>query len=601
MATVRLLAMVGVLAMLSGAAHGQAPFSSGGFEPPTPDSPYHHVWVTLTKDLLAPGEVSAMEVDGRRVDGKFCSYVRFFTAEGNGAKVEIIKGRVDGAKDLKVSAPCLWTNGSRHTVRLTLKLDAGGEKVFAQELSAGDKGGYWDAAWPYSASLVLQETAGIARKGEPVHVSLGFFADDIKNATEEIRVLSYEPSAPGADAKGYVLAPSQIISSQEWRDEKILSTEERDAETKELVHRYDATTSVELVFLADVPALGQKVYQVLYGNPEAKAIPFDSDLKVEPGKDLAATVSNKQYRFDLSANSGAVETITVLGDGEPVLLEHKLETNGAVHWNPDCYTPPIPWVHVSDWENPEYEKITGPLMHRTRCYAMLPFMDSAAANVSYSFYAGQPYVLMSSLMEIKKDIFVQALRNSEIVFNHAVLDEFVWLDPLGKVQTFPIDGSREHPIHALEIPADTPWMAFFSRKHKVGFASITLSYENTNLYGNLPSEAQPYIYVQNGPWIYWSRPIVYPFGGQNITRLMPVRKGSLYLEENAWMPFRLKDGDNPFQDVQDLAKRLKNPLRVREWMDMDARTPDKWVMPILTMPFDEGVAGAVSAHKAKEE
>jgi len=293
--------------------------------------------------------------------------------------------------------------------------------------------------------------------------------------------------------------------------------------------------------------------------------------------------------------------VTVLGAGDPVLLEHKLETNGAVHWNPGCYAPPTPWVHASDWEKPEFEQITGPLMHRTRRYAPLPHMDSVTANVAYTFYAGQPYVLMSSLMEVKEEIFVKALRNSELVFNHAVLDEFVWLDPLGTVQSLRIEGSREHPIHALEISADTPWMAFISREHKVGFASITLAYENANVFGDPPSEAQPYIYVQNGPWIYWCRPLVYPFGGQNLTRLMRARKGSVYLEKNAWLTFRLKDGDDSFVEVKDLAKRLTNPLTVHEWMDMDDRTPAAWVMPILTMPFDEGVAGAVSGHKVKEE
>ena len=64
-------------------------------------------------------------------------------------------------------------------------------------------------------------------------------------------------------------------------------------------------------------------------------------------------------------------------------------------------------------------------------------------------------------------------------------------------------------------------------------------------FGQPPSETQPYFYVQNGPWIYWARPNVYPFGGQNFTRMMPVRAGSFYYEKNAWMAFRLAKGDEP--------------------------------------------------------
>ncbi len=597
------------LTVAAAAPDQRSPIAGEGFGTPTADMPYHSIWMTIAKESLAPGKVVRVDVDGKQADAKFCTYARCFNegiqdpklaGKAKGLEGETFKREVDGSRDFRVTAPCNWTDGSKHTLKVAIKFDSGEDKVFERELTAGASGGYWNAAWPHSVSIVLKETAGLARQGEPVSVMLGVFADDIKNPGAELRVVTYDPTRPSAGPDGYVVAPCQLVSADEWRDEKMLASKERDAESGEPVHRYDPTTTLELVFSADVLPYQEKVYQVLYGNPEAKPVEFKTDLAVAPGKDLAETVSTDRYRFGLASNSGAVETVTVLGQGDPVLLEHKLETNGAVHWNPGCYTPPTPWVHASDWEKPEYEHISGPLMHRTRRFAPLPHMTTVDASVSYTFYAGQPYVVMTSLMQVKEPMYVKALRNEEIVFNHAVLNEFVWLDALGKVQSLPIEGSKEHPIHALEIPADTPWMAFVSRKDKVGFASIALAYENTNVYGDPPSAAQPYIYVQNGPWIYWARPLVYPFGGQNLTRLMHVRKGSMYLEKNAWLPFRLKDGDDPFQEIEEVAKRLTHPLEVSEWMDMDPRTPDKWVMPILTMPFNEGVAGAVSAHKVKE-
>jgi hypothetical protein len=258
-------------------------------------------------------------------------------------------------------------------------------------------------------------------------------------------------------------------------------------------------------------------------------------------------------------------------------------------------------VHASDWEKPEFRQVSGPLMHRTRRYAPLPHMDSVLANVSYTFYAGQPYMISSSVTRIEKEIFVKAMRNAEIVFNHAVLNEFVWKDPAGEVRSLDIESSRKHPIHGLEIPPDTAWMAFINRAKKVGFASILLAYENSNLYGDPASEAQPYIYVQNGPWIYWSRGMVYPFGGANLTRLMRVRKGSIYLEKNAYLPFRLAEGGRPLEPLERLQKRLTRPLLVHEWMATDDRTPDKWIMPLLTVPFDEGVSEAVGSQKEVEQ
>gem|GEM_PF-422457 len=583
----------------------RAAVKSTSFGSPTVEFPYHHMIVVLAKEVLEPGKVTLVELDGKKSRD-----VRFFNSgkphpakadKAGAAEGESYEGKLDGARDFRIVLSVNWTNGSKHEVQVKVTTDAGKENVYKAEGTAPGTGGRWNVDWPHATYLVLHETAGLLREGEPVHVSLGFFADDIKKPENEIRVVTFDSTSPKAGADGYVIAPSQIKSVTVWRDERLLNSDERDAETKELVHRYDATTSVELLFLADVQPYQEKIYQVVYGNPKAEAVRAQTDLKVTPGGGMSQTVENRDYRFFLSTNSGSVEQITILGDGEPVLLEHKLESNGAVHWNPDIYSPPTPWVHASDWEKPVFDQISGPLMHRTRRYSPLPHMDSVTANVTYEFYPGKPYVVMSSFMEVGKDLFVQALRNSEIVFNHATLNEFVWEDALGKIQSLKIETARKHPIHALEIPARTPWMAFINREQGVGFANIMLACENGNRYGQPPSETQPYFYVQNGPWIYWARPNVYPFGGLNFTRMMPVRAGSFYYEKNAWVPFRLAKGDEPFRDLERTQKLLTHPLLVHEWMATDDRTPEKWVMPILTVPFDEGVAGAVSGHKKQSE
>ena len=583
----------------------RTPVKGASFGSPTAEFPYHHMSVVLAKEVILPGKVGLVEIDGRKSrDARF-----FNTGKPHPAKADKIttpegesyEGKMDGGRDFRIVVPVNWINGSKHEVRVKVTSDAGQENIYKSEATAPGQGGRWNVDWFHTTYIVLTETAGLLRESEPVHLCLGFFADDIKKPENEIRVVTYDPTSPKADTNGYVLAPSQIKSVAVWRDERLLNSDERDPETKELVHRYDPTTTVELLFQADVQPYQEKIYQVVYGNPKAEAARAQTDLKVIPGGGMSQTVENRDYRFFLSTNSGSVEQVTVLGEGEPVLLEHKLESNGAVHWNPDIYSPPTPWVHASDWEKPVFDQISGPLMHRTRRYSPLPHMDSVVANVTYEFYPGKPYVLMSSFMEVGKDLFVQALRNSEIVFNHAALNEFVWEDALGKIQSLKIESGRRHPIHALEIPARTPWMAFINREKGVGFANIMLAFENGNRFGQPASETQPYFYVQNGPWIYWARPNVYPFGGLNFTRMMPVRAGSFYFEKNAWVPFRLAKGDEPFKEIERTQKLLTHPLLVHEWMATDDRTPEKWVMPILTVPFDEGVAGAVSGHKKQTE
>ncbi|MCC6798219.1 MAG: hypothetical protein IT366_24110 [Candidatus Hydrogenedentes bacterium] len=575
-----------------------------GFAMPTPEAPYHQISLSVPKEIVQPGKVKSVEVDGAKVrDARYFNSGKPMPEKAKDAKPEgeSYEGIVEGTRSFSVTAPLYWLNGSKHSMKVTVADEAGKETVYTAEGEAPPSGGYWSAEWPHSASLVVEETAGLRRDQEPVQVMVAVFADDIKKPENEVRIVTYDPTHPKAGADGWVVAPSQITNVTIWRDEKLLNSEEKDPETGALVHRYDATTTLELVFFADVAPYEKKVYYLAYGNPKAEKIALESDLKITKGERLSQTVENEKYSFYLSENSGSVETITIRGEGDPVLLEHKLETNGAVHWSPDIYSPPTPWVHISDWETPIFDQINGPLLHRTRRYAPLPHMDSVVASVGYSFYAHKPYVIVSSFMEVGKDMFVQAMRNAEIVFNHEVLKEFVWEDALGKQQTLDVESARKHPIHALEIPADTPWMALVNREKKVGFATIAIEYANGNRYGHEPSEAQPYYYVQNGPWVYISRPLVYPFGGNNFTRMMPVRAGAYYHDKNAWIPFRFAKGDDPFAEIKVQQKLLTNPLRVHEWAATNHRTPETWVMPILTMPFDEGVAGAVSGHKANEE
>ncbi len=573
------------------------------FAGPTAEFPYHRVTLTLAKEAISAGKVVSVSVDGKENrDARFFNTgMALPGTTGNGTvEGETYEGTIDGNRDFQIVAPVDWLNGSKHSIKVVVDTKAG-EKTYEAEGTAPGSGGYWNADWPHSVSIVLHETVGLLRQGEPVHLNLGLFADDITKPENEIRVVTYEPTSPKAGADGYVVAPVQVTSVNIWRDERLLNSDERDAETGEPVHRYDATTSVELVFLADVQPYEEKVYEVVYGNPKAQPMEQSADLTVQKGEGMSQTIENDSYRFFLSENSGAVEQVTVLGKGDPVLLEHKLETNGAVHWNPGVYSPPTPWVHASDWETPIYDEISGPLMHRTRRYAPLPHMDSVDVSISYEFYAGEPYVIESSYMEVVKDMFVQALRNGELVFNKVVLNEFVWKDPLGKTESLNLKNARKHPIHAIEVPADTPWLAFVNREQKVGFANIELDFSNGNKYGQPPSLTQPYFYVENGPWVYWARPLVYPFGGLNFTRMMPVRAGSFYFERNAWVPFRFSEGDDPFAEIETLQKRLTHPLQVREWMATDDRTPKAWVMPILTMPFNEGVAGAISGHKETKD
>ncbi|MBN1351974.1 hypothetical protein JXJ21_21410 [candidate division KSB1 bacterium] len=560
------------------------------FELPSSEYPFYHAEIIFSADSTTDLLVQNLFINDREE--------RDFIIYNNG--VESYKNEILSSSNVVIITRCDWQ--SDETIQFKIEGQDSREKPASfkfEHRTPSDRAGYWNPDWQHYYSFVVDETRGIDRVNEPIQVALGIFADEIAEPEREIRVISFEPNNTGANADGYVSHPFQIVRTSTWNDAKILAIKETDQKSGNEIHRYDPTTTVELLFEADIKANESKVFLVFYGNSKANTEAFSTDLKVT-GKEPGQQIENSFYRFELSQNSGSIETVTLKAE-KPYLFEHKLETNGAVHWNPGIYAPPMPWVHASDWENPAFSQISGPLMHRTQRYAHLPHMKNVDAGISYNFYANLPYMLVSSVMEVQEDIFVKALRNGEIVFNHAILNEFVWETPTGEIRSLDIEPSRPHPGHAIEIPPDTPWMAFVNCEEKVGFAGINIAFENGNLYGAPASLAQPYIYVANGPWIYWSRALVYPFGDHALTRMMPVRAGSFYIERNAYLPFKFSEEGNPYAEVQKWVSQLKNPVKVRHWVPTGLRTPREWIMPILTAPFDEGVEGAMGSHTKEIE
>jgi hypothetical protein len=556
-----------------------------GFGYPSSNYPYYHLKYTFPKDEFGAFKVETVMVNGEEV--------RDFDMTDDGESRWDKK--ITGNSDLAMTVRCVWEKGESYN--LTVKgIDEGGKTVVLQASGMAESGwGYWNKNWKYYATVVLEEEDGIKRVQEPVHIKMALYADRLTDPAREIRVAEFDPYMMNSTKGPHMEVPSQVYHIATW-DDRSLIDEVETGESGERVIRYLPTTTLEVAFFADVERYSEKVYLVFYGNPNADAPVYEADLVVS-GEEIGQSIENEMNIFDLDDNSGAFFTI-FLKQGKDAVLEHKLETNGAIHWNPGAYSPPHAWVHASDWQNPHFEQVSGPVFHMTKRWAPLPHMDNVHVMITYVFYAGKPYVITTSYTELEEEIFVKTIRNGEIVFNHVELNEFVYLTPRGNIDGFMIEGSRPHPAHAIHIPYDTPWQAFINREKGIGFAGITLELANTNKYGGLSDAEYPYFYVANGPWIYWSRALNYSFGSNNTSRMIRAKKGSIYYEKTAYMPFVLGEkSPDEFRMVEEADAMLRNPLHVSYHLDTDNRNNKGWVVPILVEPFDEGVEGAVGAQE----
>jgi len=501
---------------------------------------------------------------------------------------------IEGQKPFTLKVRYSWVGGAKYNFLIKL-LNPKTQKtvdVKAEAQAPAGQKGYWNPAWQNYLALSVAEEHGYRRENYPVQATLGVLSNYFHDP-QEVRVVKVERK--GKDVL-YTEIPCQVYNIIKWADQSLLRAEEVDEKTGRPITRYHPTTTFSLCFLASLKPYEKATYLVFYNNPAAEAPRFSTDLQVK-GEGLGKTIENSFYRVVLDEKSGMITEIIEKQTG--LKLEHKLETNGAVHWNPGTYSPPHPWSHASDWEKPPFSEILGPVFYSLSRCAPLPHLQDVLVSIDYFFFAQTPFILMESTLLVKKDLFVKALRNGEVVFNKKVFDQAAYATIRGKTRTIDFAQTRRHPEHVITLRPDTPWIAFFSQARKVAFASLFLDFGATNIYGGGASCQQPYIYIQHGPWYYLSRAFVYSFGSNNQSRMLPVKKGSLYLEKTAWIPFSFKKKRQLTSFLNKYYHMLKYPLAIKEIMETYPESPEGWLVPLLTEPFDEGVKKALKGKKKK--
>lgn len=555
---------------------------------PVSGEPWYFIKVSFADPSLSPGGtwgVSRVMVNNQRA--------RDFVLFQGGEELPGKEIRAEHPFELKIRYP--WEGGKTYEIRVQLENEKRKKSAsLVQEVTSPARRGYWNPAWKNHLTLLVSEEHGIERENYPVHATVGILSAYFRSPNE-VRVIKAEK---GSNDVVYTEIPSQVYEVIRWEDPEVLSKVEIDEKTGQRIVRYHPTTSFSVAFLAKLKPGERASYLLFYNNPEAPPPGYVTDLRVA-GTGIGKTIENKHFRVTLHKKSGVIYEITE--KSSKTRLEHKLETNGSIHWNPGVYSPPHAWYHTSDWENPPYSEIEGPIFYSIRLAAPIPFYPNVRASVTYRFYAGTPFILVETTIHITDSLFVKALRNGEVVFNKKVFTKAAYPTMDGEVRVIDLNRTRMHPDHVIMLRPDVPWVTFYDEKKAVAFANLYLETVATNLDGGEASTQQPYVYIQHGPWYYLARGLVYSFGSSNQTRMLPARSGSVYYEKNVFYPFAIGNGQSFSEESARLFRMLKYPLSVLESMETYAESPEGWIVPILTEPFEEGVREAIGGKKKKEE
>jgi metal-sulfur cluster biosynthetic enzyme len=405
-----------------------------------------------------------------------------------------------------------------------------------------DKFRQWWGGWRYYRRFAVAESSGQPRRREPVHVDVEFTAGQVDDCAREIRIVDE--------------ASAQEIPCQVYR-------EGSDGDGR----------SCSVLFMAETEAHEQKTYLLLHGNPSPAcwAPLYPTDL-VTRGEGFALEIDNGVYRARLSPVMGHLRNLefrrwghTKLGwdDPSPISLIDaendplsKLDIawhgeDDCIHWNPDFRNQLR--YRMTNWpQAPNYEVTRGALCTIVKRWGYPvcpthPARDQTAVRleVTYEFYDGLPYFMMTSALIVEAEADILVVRNDEWLFRQA-FSHSLRMDEGGQILTAPA---------AQEITFDRnpALVGFFDDTNHDAFVSLRLAYDA----GGFPGAYDPSM-LTLGTTGYgnqvWSRDLFHE------SREMAIQPGSTATETNAYLCFSTAEGG--LEQAAEWYNQLRDPLSV---------------------------------------
>ena len=387
----------------------------------------------------------------------------------------------------------------------------------------------WARSWKYCKVVELGEEAGIERCSEPVEVRLGFLEHQCADLRREVRVAQVDEESGAL----------REVASQVWGE--ICAAGER---------------RCRLLLTADVPANGRARYLVYYGNPGAELPRYATDLRAT-GEGYGLDIENAYYAARLSRQMGQLESLRYK-------RTHDLELSAASYYGGVGHGEPanIDWAHdyfasnrfqkfrVTNWaECPNYEVVRGPLCVQVRRWGFphgpvhpLFAPSRMHMDVQYTFYAGLPYFIKESRMEMVQDFEINYLRDDEWVIAGHPFSETLWMDRDGKLHEGGVPEGQRNDLWGV---------GFFNEHSRESFVALFLDHSAENFDGIRHCGTPAIDGVGPGLRTIWSRAA---------TRENPrFEAGAALKQRNAYLvdPY---DGPGP---VEETRKRLLAPLQVR--------------------------------------
>jgi hypothetical protein len=383
-------------------------------------------------------------------------------------------------------------------------------------------------------TISIEETAGIDRRYEPVEIFLDLKNNKFINLEKHLHVVEMLDDITEKEIPLQVFEIEQEVNRQ--------------------------ASQFNIIFQVNIVANGGKVFRIIYDSMVLDNFEYLSDLKVM-GESYGLIIENRYYRADLTSgegpkkkpDSGQIREITILGGLNKKLMRY----DRRIHWSPNFIRTDRNINHsIAQWSRPEnYLAAKGPIICSTKRWGTLKMFPEIFITAIYKFYAHLPYFIFSSKMEMKKDIYLNRLRNDEMTTD-SIFTHLVFKRPTGEIFSLPFK-DRENFLNKNPVGADAPWLSFYEPQQGLAFGCIRLLYNNTNIWDNPSPTTGDYTKISDGArgGKYWNRILI-------LNKSVLVPKGSVYEEKNAYIVFNNIPYENLGDSLEYYEKCLNNPLKV---------------------------------------
>ena len=319
----------------------------------------------------------------------------------------------------------------------------------------------------------------------------------------------------------------------------------------------DGIVILHVIFPVSISPLEDKEYSLKKITSES-TMPTDLSIK---GTGFDRIIENRFYRADLTRSaqseaknhdSGQLRELFIKM-GFDVLL---FRTENRMHWAPNFQKLGAKeYETIAGWDNPKnYRVDAGPYLVMTSRRDQAPDYPEIQLSANYYFYAGLPWFRFYSAMDITETVWLSLLRNDEMTMD-SLFTNVAFKRATGEIVDLSF-AEREQILDEHPIENDAPWLCFYHSDKGYAFGSIRLKYDTTKESGFTSPVWMPHTKISNGAdgGKYWNRRLI-------DDRPTFVPKGSRYVEENAYLVFRINP-DDKFAEIERWNMLLKSPLQV---------------------------------------